>query len=1061
MVKCSLCDYQQVIKEALFCTNCGNRLIAEAKETAVSDRLKFWGGELRQLTVFFVNFIGFEKFTEKHVYLNAMIYVRECLKEIEERIKNFDGTANQIIPDDRVLGIFGAPRAHHDDPLRAVRCAYQIENWWLKKKATNEFLKDVDITVGVNTGSAFFGYVLKESTLLTVIGDTINTACRIAEIGSPHEILISESTHERVREYTEVEHIGERSVKGKTAKIDVYLLKGIKEEAKVTAAQKTPLFGNEAEIKKLLNIVQEIKKNKLSVCIICGQMGVGKTRLKEEFESNLLKDESVKFIETHCSTQIESPYYPFKFLLRNYFKLNEFDNKEVLARKIGEQILNNGLLPIDVKGIIHLFLTDLRRLRSDEIHSISEEIYTSMKNLIRAECRRQPLILIFEDFNRVDAMSKDLISYLIAELETEPLMLLMVNISKDTLTTIANIAQKLEEISLASLSIKDLGDLIRFMLNDVDDKLIDFIYRTSGGNPLFAIEAIRHTRRTKVIKEVSGRWYLDKEQRLPFLDDLYGVVMSTIDSLPSDYRLIIDYAAVIGYSFGLRILKELFKQPNLHEHLNYLVNEGYIILSKNAQDPVYIFRHNLLKDAAYTVLPLRKRKEIHRQVANLFETLYADQLSSFYENVGHHYLSCDNFNKAANYFKQAGDRAKNLYALDQAFSFYNNVLKIKKDSDNQVPDVLVRDVMLNLTDLYEMTGDIQKMEKIAAEGWQSASKDSDFDHEVIFSERNSYAQILLGQFDKAEGLLLENIHKCQDKKPDILTILYADLGSLYINKDEYERSILYYNLAWNTARANEIKDGEILCLLNLSHLHRNLGNYEQAFDYLNYSLDNLVSTGDVRRIVQIKYLIAGINYQIWNLERAKEMLLEVSTVAETIGSIETYIKSELDLAVIDASNGKPDEAEKYLKFVDKNISFFTRENLLAEINLKKALVFYKNGDHSKAKDFILNALRIAQRFRQKEAECNCYNLLSLVDESRFLTHALKALDIAETLKLPPLIAAALFRLTQIFIQDNEVEKARYYGRKALLVYDDIKTKLKDENRQFYIQRPEYKKLLET
>jgi predicted ATPase len=126
---------------------------------------------------------------------------------------------------------------------------------------------------------------------------------------------------------------------------------------------------------------------------------------------------------------------------------------------------------------------------------------------------------------------------------------------------------------------------------------------------------------------VSGRWYLEKEQRLPFLDDLYGVVMSTIDSLPSHYRLIIDYASLIGYSFSIRVLQRLFERAHLKEQLNYLAEEGYIVLSKNDKDPVYVFRHNLLKDAAYTVLPLRKRKEIHQVVASLLEELYADTIN--------------------------------------------------------------------------------------------------------------------------------------------------------------------------------------------------------------------------------------------------------------------------------------------------------------------------------------------------------------------------------------------------------------------------------------------------
>ncbi len=1057
--QCSFCNVKQTTKDAVFCSNCGTRLTPETKQAVATDRLKFWGGELRLLSAFFVNFIGFERFAEKRGYHHAMILLRECLKEIENMIKSIDGTSNQIVPDDRVLGIFGAPRAHHDDAVRAVRCAMHIKNWWLEKKAAQKLLENLDITIGINTGRAFFGYVLEETSYLTVIGDTINTASRLAEICPPHEILISDTTYEKVREYVDIEHLGERSVKGRRAKIDVYLVKQIREEPEVKPTVKITLFGREEELKRLIATTEKIKNNELAFGVIRGQMGIGKTRLKEEFENYLTQEKLVNYMETHCSTEVESPYYAFKFLLRRYFEINEFDAKDAIAHKIDNVIAKNDLSLFDARGIRHLFLTDLRRLRGDEIRVINEEIFASIKNIIRHECRVKPLVLIFEEFNKADKMSRDLIAYLVAELEKEPLMFLMVNISTEFMDSIVHTVRHIEELNLAPLSINDVGNLVKHMLVNVDEKIPDFIFRMTGGNPLFAVEAVRYARRANVIKEVGGRWSLEKEQRLPFIDDLYGVIMSTIDSLPSEYRLIVDYASVIGYSFSLRILEKLFERPDIKDKLTYLVNEGYIFLSKDQTDPVYVFRHNLLRDAAYTVLPMRKKKEIHKQVAILFETLYADQLSDFYENIGHHYFSCDSFGKATYYYKLAGDRAKNLYAVDQAFSLYNTVLKISKDKSDQVPLTLVREVLLNLTDLYEMTGNIQRMEKAATEGLESAVKEKDTKGELTFAERNIFAQILLGQLDKAELGLIDAIHKCDGKIPELQTVLYSDLGLLYANRYEYEKSVLNYSLSWNTARNNHITEGEILCLLNLAQLHKNLGNYEQSLEYLQFCLESLIQANDLRRVVQFKFLIAGIYLEIWHLEKAKDLLLESSAISDSIGGLETYIKSALDLALVNMNNNALDEAEKYLRLVDKKISFFTKESLLAEINLKKALFYYRGKDFSKARNFNQSALKIAQEYGQRDIECSCYNLVSLIDEAAELEFARKALSVAETTKLPPLISAALFRLTQIHRNKKDWDRARHYGRKALMIYDDIKNKLSEENRKFYGRRPEYLELL--
>ena len=1057
MKKCLLCNNHSIPDYANHCPNCGVRLKADKHVTVESERLRLLGGELRLLTVFFVQLIGIERLIKKDTHLATKNHINDFLTNTEEIIRNYDGTSNRIIPDLRILGIFGAPHAHYDDPLRAIRCASRIRDWWLKNKNESKFLKDVDIRIGLNTGRAFFGFVLKESPFLTVIGDTINTAARLTEISQHNEILMSRTTHNAVLRHVDAEHIGEQTVKGKKAKVDIYRLNRIRTAPRPVEPQRIPLFGREAELKKLTTLVDKMSSRKALCCIINGQMGTGKTRLKEELEVYLNKNNAVNYIETNCSVDVQSPYYPFKSLLRSLLELHELDRQEVMLKRIADIITQKNLNPTDAKGIKHLLLTDIGRLRSEDMRAVTEEIYASVRNFIRDACHQKPLILIFEEFGESDVMSKELVTYLISEFENEPIMFLLMNVPKKFSSTIS---LDVEEIDLKPLSKKDSNALVQYMLINIDEGLADFIYREAGGSPLFTIEAIRNTRRNKIIKQVSGKWYLEKEQVLVFLDDLYGLVMSTIDSLASNARLIIDYASVIGYRFSFRILRELLTWPDLKEHLDYLIAEGYVVLSSDGEDPVYIFRHNLLKDAAYQVLPVRKRKEIHQKVANLFERIYFDSLSAFYEDVARHYQACDRYGQAARYFKLAGDKAKNLYAIDQALSFYEQVLKINNQISDALPKPLYQDVMLNLVDIYEIKGDINRMERTAHERLTDIRQDKDLKNELLFAERDAYALILLNKTEEAENLLLSSIDKCDDRMVSTLSILYSDLGMLYANRYEYDKCLINYNMSWRTAHANNIKEAEILCLLNLSNLHKNLGNYEKALDYLQHGIEILVDTENIRRHIELQYLIAGIDCEIWNIEKAKGLLTECFMTADSIGSFDAYIKSALDLAYIHSLNGESDQVQKYLQSVDKKISFLIRESFLAEINLKKAMIFYNDGDHNKAKDYVVNSMRIAEKSYQAETVFQCQRLLSMIDENHTLDHAKKALELAEHMKLPPLIAAALYRVTQIFLENDDIDRARYYGRKALLVYDDIKSRLNEQNRLHYVNRPEYVKLLE-
>jgi class 3 adenylate cyclase len=285
MKKCLLCRNPSIPDYANHCPNCGVRLKPDKHVTVESERLRLLGGELRLLTVFFVQLIGIERLMKKDTHHLTKDHINDFFTNTEDIIRNYDGTSNRIIPDLRILAIFGAPHAHYDDSLRAVRCANHIREWWLKTKKGSKFLKDVDITIGLNTGRAFFGFVLKEAPFLTVIGDTINTAARLTEISQHNEALMSRTTYNAVTRHVDAEHVGEQTVKGKKTKVDIYRLNKIRTAPRPVEPQRIPLFGRDSELKKLISLVDRLSSRRALCCIINGPMGTGKTRLKEELES--------------------------------------------------------------------------------------------------------------------------------------------------------------------------------------------------------------------------------------------------------------------------------------------------------------------------------------------------------------------------------------------------------------------------------------------------------------------------------------------------------------------------------------------------------------------------------------------------------------------------------------------------------------------------------------------------------------------------------------------------------------------------------------------------------
>ncbi len=1059
MRECKFCGYSKILETYVFCSNCGAKLIHSEETEDESEHVKLLGGESRIATIFFVNFINTETTVDKAKIRQNAIYLAEAMDEFENIIKKYSGFANKIFPDNRILAAFGIPRSHRDDPERAIECILAIKEYYNDKITKNEF-GDWHISFGVNTGWVFFGYVIEKLSYLTIIGDAVNVAARLTQICPPEEIYLSNAVYEVVSNIVDVDFVGERIVKGRTGTIKIYRLKGLLKEKRKTVVSKFPLLGREKEFEKLVNAVRMVKESKtLKICAITGQMGIGKTRLKEEFIEYIKLDRNYNVFESYCAVEIHTPYYPFKLFFRKLLNLGEYDDVRKIEEKIDQFVLNNNLTLQDAKGLKHLFMTDMRRIWGDKLQKIQEEIFSAVKNVLRVICNEKSLILIFEEFNRADNLSKMLVNYFVNELSDFPIFLLMVNFIENTSD---KMNQPFEVINLAPLSFETVKDLIKYVLKcEVDEKLTDFIFRMSGGNPLFVIETIRNLKKTQLIKQTEdGKWYLEKERRLPFLDDLYGVVMSGIDALSPAHRLLIDYASVVGYSFTRKVITNLLGNiPDIQERLDYLINEDYIIQFRNSEDPVYIFRHNLLRDAVYTTLPIKKRKEIHKKIAELLENIYADCLPEYYEILAQQFLSCEKFEKAGYYFKLSGDKAKILYSIEPAMNFYNTVLRIEEEHPGAIDVEKTLECQLNLSDLYELRGDIQRMKTIAEQGVENTRRLNFLRWNLLFTERLAVACYLLGEFTRAEEEYIGAIENCNGQMVDILTLLYIGLGNLYQAKNEPEKSLLNYNLAWATARSNNYKEGELPCLLSLSKMHQKLGNYELCFEYLNYAQSELVKENEILNLAELKYLVGENYYQVGNIQKAKQYFQEAFSLTEEIG-FEITLKSALNLAIIETIQKNEAEVNRYLNIINKKISLLVRDNLLAEINLKKSLILINMNQVERAREFINNALNLAQKLNNKEIEFYCYIVLSDIDEIKAIDYLKDALNISETLKYPPLIGQALWKLALFYYQQNEIEQSHYFGRKALYVFDGIKSRLNPENRAYFTKKKEYTSLLE-
>src|SRR5437867_11742158 len=109
---------QQNRAEARFCDACGGRLAGEPAA----------GEERKLVTVLFADLVGFTGQAERLDPEDVRALQDPYWQHVRRELEHYGSTVEKYIGD-AVVGLFGAPVAHEDDPERAVRAALAIRDW--------------------------------------------------------------------------------------------------------------------------------------------------------------------------------------------------------------------------------------------------------------------------------------------------------------------------------------------------------------------------------------------------------------------------------------------------------------------------------------------------------------------------------------------------------------------------------------------------------------------------------------------------------------------------------------------------------------------------------------------------------------------------------------------------------------------------------------------------------------------------------------------------------------------------------------------------------------------
>ncbi len=264
---CSQCGVE-ILPSDKFCGECGKKI-----EGLTEEATKLTAGfeeERKHVTVLFSDLSGYTAMSERLDPEEVKKIMSWIFGEVAQIVTKYEGFIEKFIGD-AAMALFGVPRVHEDDPVRAIKAAREIHATVnaISPNLEEKIGQPLQMHSGINTGLVVTGNVDMEKGTHGAVGDTINLASRLADLAKPGEIIVSLETHQLSASHFNVKELEPITVKGKAQPLSAYR---VEEELRIAT-----LFGASARQGITVYTGREQELTVLRSCLERTVVGKGRT----------------------------------------------------------------------------------------------------------------------------------------------------------------------------------------------------------------------------------------------------------------------------------------------------------------------------------------------------------------------------------------------------------------------------------------------------------------------------------------------------------------------------------------------------------------------------------------------------------------------------------------------------------------------------------------------------------------------------------------------------------------------------------------------------------------
>jgi len=458
------------------------------------------------------------------------------------------------------------------------------------------------------------------------------------------------------------------------------------------------MVGREAQLRQMSGWFADVRQGHRRIVFVTGEPGIGKTTFVRAFLHSIAEHFLARIGYGQCIEQygVGEPYMPMLEALTRLAE--EADRDRVL------EIIKR-FAPTWLVQMPSLLTGSEREGTPGGARSASQQrMLREMTHALEALSTDLPLVLLFEDLHWSDFSTIALISAIARR--TEPARLLVIGTYRpvDVLTSahpLRTFKQELqvhrlcEELRLQSLGPESIAEYLQRRFSSRPDKqwyaaLTQGIHERTEGNPLFVTNLVDNLIAQGVLHS-SG--FVESTGVIPMLDASRGempitivqMIECNIDQLGLDEQRVLEVASVAGAAFSAAAVAAALESPQseiesrcnrMSRHQNFVQANDIIEWPDHTVAETFHFRHALYREALYDRIPVSRRIELHRRIAEREEIGYGDHVAEIATELAHHYSRANDANKAIHYLQIAGERAYARSAMTEAERHFGAALEL-------------------------------------------------------------------------------------------------------------------------------------------------------------------------------------------------------------------------------------------------------------------------------------------------------------------------------------------------------------------------------------------------